>query len=913
MGALSHFFTFPLGGVGGGAGIGGKPFIVNMHPAPEEVNTKLLQPISFSLRDVETYIDSSTINIVTGYSKIYGRGKNFFDQEVPGTVRHGFTQPLTNNEPFVTLIPNPSPDEAVRIKKRIDGIERSVYFTKVEVDDDNAFRNVMISGLIKPVTLTNENGSQPLGYTGALLGLELGPRNTAVYVFLKTVDGAKKIFLAGPFIPAHAAVPGLAVDYDWSVNQRYTLIWNESRGRVQLFANNDQLIVNELITNFPQFAEDSPRHVTPTQYAVAYGVEGKTNEEVEISAISFTDDVGYPLIRAIKPSAFTSIVKPADLVKTTPGVDPRRDFISPWYEDSIHFGAPDVNGSFRTTSQFFQIARVTPSPACSKVIYREEPCFIRGIGSGYTVDINFFGTCTQFDGDATGMGFAIMDSFSAFRIGCFQKDGTRYIGILKSGGSETALVDQFFVEYDWSVPGILRFVVDGKQNVVRFYNHDDLAIPLLDVPLVRSDFPVPFDFTWDNFIPFLALGHYANTQTTGSLYLRGLTYSHLYENWEANDTLLPDSMALMDPWTRNTTGSPFISSQPLVNGYVLIDCGSGDLANYTRSADTNEIRGGSLEFRVSISDNEKAERTGDSVIYDDGVHAFIISFVDSEEGRFICFSVRDGLGSYTEVVGFDGDSKFLSSRLDWTQPHTYRFERKPNEGAFLFVDEDPKPRLFITDAQIQQFLPSTIYLSATIAFGHFQVASPSIAKWYFVRAFWSSGYEITYKLTKPDAVLKDKLFANEAIVLVEATDADPEPTPPPPPPPCTGGYPWTQFLPSSVNNGTETTIFTSGGYFNWDELDGIQIKFYLTGFRESIEHGTLTFRVYVGGSPFVPPSPLHLVETFVISDPDKFFVAGSFFTKPSGQQDIFLTIQASGFGPQPSATVKGMLFAMEVI
>lgn len=777
MGGFVYPFVFPFGG---GLQTGGKPWIVNLHPNSEDINVKLLRPISFSIRDTESGIDPTTIHVASGYSRVYGRGTNYFDREIPATTRAGLTDPTTTVEPLLSLLPGPAPADAVVIENLTSAEERSVYFTRVPADDLSAFRNVMISGLITPVNVTND----PLILAkGPVIGIEVGPRNSAVYVFFKMVAGTRVVLITGPLDPGGPLVPATVVIYDWSFNPRYSLIWNESRGQIQLFGNDNVLIAQVPLTSFPTFGDSHVRHGTREEYVAVYGISGITNEAVQISSISFADDVGYPVRGLIKPNAYTTTLRAADLVKTTNGVDPRKDQLSPWVDDNgVNFEPVDNLGLVRFNRDLTQFARLTVTPPKSLAFYREEPGFLLSGNEGFCVDVAFFGTSTLLDGDATGMGLAIHDGFTAFRLCCFQRDDVKYLGLLKVSGNETDLDDQFYTEYDWASPGNIRFAVDGRSQTVRIYDHKDLGTPLLSVTLNRALFPAASVYGWDYVVPFIGVGHFETVEATGSMYLQGVVFSHLTRVWESFNGKVPDDHTLPLPWANITTGTPGTPVSPVTEEFVEVTCAGSDTLVYKQTAVTDSNRGASIEVRVAVSGNDKWERTGDAIILDDGTRSFVLSFTETEEGRFACLALRGITEAYQEISGFDGDGPLLSFPIDWRDPHTYRIERKPTEGTYIFVNEELKPRIFWPDSKLS-FIPDSIYTTPVVAFGHFLNKCPSTAKWYFVRTFFSTGFEVSFKKNETDSALKTDLFATESIVLVEAGDFQP----PPPPVPLTVG------------------------------------------------------------------------------------------------------------------------------
>lgn len=735
-------------------------FITNRIPSPDEQNFSLTRPVYFSLRGANNPIDISEVNISVGYSSIHGEGSNYFDQIIPGTVRKGLLAPLSHEEPIISL----QSDNFVQIIKATDSQERSTYFTALQVGDVNLYDCVMVSAIINPISVSND----PLlsGAVGPVFGLELGPRNTGVYVFLKNISGVNSILLTGPIIPDVAQAILATTTYDWSGTHRYTISWNESRGIVQLFIEN-LLLLSVNIADIPLFSTNTLKRTTGTEYLAVYGLEGPSGDSVNIGAISITTNVGYPVFGIVRSSTFNTITRPVDLVKTSSGIDPRKDPVSPWVNDGgLHFNPVDQLGSIITTSQFSQFAKVTENNLVSLAVYREEPGFLLSNIEAFCIDLTFFSTSTSRDGDAAGMGFVIDDGYTAFRVSLFQSGSVRYIGVLSAGGDETLLSNSVTAIYDWTVPNTIRFVVDSSRQFIKIYDLTDPANPILDAPFLRVNFPTSADFSWTNLTPFIAFGHFTNTHTTGSMYVEKLAYSTYYRYWYATDGLSPDDSANKNAWSKTVIGSPVLPVSPISKEFINITCGYADGLTYNRPAVTNAFSGASIEARLAITGNDEFEHTGDALILDDGLHSFVLAFTETEEGKFACMGLRSGLSTYQESAGFNSDSGVLSFAIDWTQPHTYRLERKPNEGTFVFVDNSATPSLTFPESRIAE-LPDTIYLTPTVAFGHFLQNAPSNANWYFVNTNFSIGFDVAFKKNEPDSVLKTELFGAELIVLVE--------------------------------------------------------------------------------------------------------------------------------------------------
>jgi hypothetical protein len=123
-----------------------------------------------------------------------------------------------------------------------------------------------------------------------------------------------------------------------------------------------------------------------------------------------------------------------------------------------------------------------------------------------------------------------------------------------------------------------------------------------------------------------------------------------------------------------------------------------------------------------------------------------------------------------EDIGTEGLAATLSVLVDWTQTHTYRLERRPLDGTYLFIDNSPTPSLTIPDSLYINY-PLPQLTSPGVAFGHVGEEG-CISFTDFVRVALSEGYEISTKKIATEAQLEQDILGSQAIVLATLSDND---------------------------------------------------------------------------------------------------------------------------------------------
>lgn len=780
MARLVAALGFPLGGEGLS---GGKPWIVNLVPAPGSTNVKLLRPVRLTMRDAETFVDPGQVIIVAGYAKVHSDATAVFDV-LPRTGRFSLFDVAPQTDPSISVSPS-----GVVITKTANSAQRSVYTTSI--DAGSGCPSAIVTAVIQPTTITpGVNGGTgplslallgiplmplpynpvqpPIASAGAVLGMENGPRNQSVYLWFQIAGGVPYVRFTS-FLPQDGSAPAInfTQNYDWTVKQRYTIVYNEAQGYVDVYSDVSgatSRLFRVPIASVP--TKPNPYFFTvagPTDIVALYGQEGNVGDSSTWSNIAVTTDVGYPLLGSIRPGDFKTALLGGQLVTTTGDKDPRDADIAPWFDsDSAHIANTDPSGTVLAGKGLLKLTKSTLGKTLA--LYRDEPGFFKTSSDGLLVQFSAVVLSGVPDGVATGTGVTIYDGLTVFQLMLFDDGLTKTVGLKKRFGTDADIATYFVpsTPLDWSANAI-RFTVDKRSGRIRLYALSDVETPLLDIPLDRSTLPSSADYGWTNLTPFIAMGHTTPTQTKGTFALSFIDICHYLQEWEANNGL------------PTATNPAFTASNPgtmsLVSGELVLACPAGQYSKNTLQVSFGPNRGAAVEGRVAVTSWRALSRTGVYLFLDDGLKAFGLSFVEASTGKYACIAVSDGLGSFKEVVGKDGLGVKYSFPIDWTKAHTYRVERRPFDGLYVFVDNSRTPALFIKETDLSTLPSSQFSSTPTVGFGQF-TTDGATATWSFVRALLSSGNEVSFKKNNPDTVLREELFATQAIVVADAVDED---------------------------------------------------------------------------------------------------------------------------------------------
>ena len=781
-------------------GLGGEPFapfIVNLEPLPDDPEVSSADPIRFSVRDVETFVVAGQLQVSVGYAHNKSDGLAIYEEAIPGTFLTSVLKGVVVDLEKATVVPI---IDGIEITKTATGAQRSVHAVEdALVPGDQA---ILLTAEIRPDLIS-------VGAQGAVFGVEHGFRNTAAYMFFTNPAGISSIRIAGPKDSLGVRVPDVEITFDWtSALRRYLILWNEIKDQVEFYVVTNgvtQRIHVEPIASFQEFddsieGDPTPQRGDPKNATMLWGIEGPIGDRVTFANVALATDVGFPIIGISRPGNFVTLRNSDEFVRLEAG-DPRLFAVSPWFgPDDIIFSDTDPAGVAKVeTTGFFTLTKNTHATTFN--LYREEPGFLSSNTDGIMFEALFQVTPGDVeDGRAVGMGFMLYDAQTAWQFNLFG-GAVKTMGILKAGGKVTNASDHVLPvsSIDWlTAPVRVRVTIDPRRNLVELFVVDSNdALPIMSAPFTRTDYPEAVEAGLAGRPGFIAFGHLNTSDTTGTLEVQELHYSTLYQAYQAWDGIFPDGA---DPvWGRVGDGfdqinplsglmllgggfgpTPLgyfvaggggaIGDQALDNNQLVLTNVPGKLQVFKRAGKWDTNRGAVLEARVQVTDWKIQARTGLFLILDDGARTYMWSFVDTAVGKFVGVPTREGLASFIETVGNSEAAAKLSFPIDWSQPHTYRMEYRRLDGLYIFVDNDPEPRLVILESDNVDF-PTSQFLAPTVAFGQLSKEG-STSRWDFVRTMFSRGYEVSFKKLEADALLEDDIGNTQAVVLAFVEDND---------------------------------------------------------------------------------------------------------------------------------------------
>jgi len=755
------------------------PLIVNAVPEKSSQGAPLLRPISLTVRDQETYTDLAQLKIRVGYASIHSDATELFDL-LPNTRRVSvFEGAVTDG--LVDVV-----DDGILIVKNLADPQKTVFATTI--DTGLGFKSVMLTAVVRrdvesvgPLNSSIYPGlNMPTGFTtgavwdlseedepftGTVIGVEHGPRGRVAYLWLQQeTDGTRIVRLTSYVREDNLPTVNEQVELDWSSFHRFTMLWNESEGFVEVYVTGSitDRIFRIPITSFPAMPDDYPRLSGVGDVVGLYGQEGASGGRSLWTNVAVTTDVGYPVQGSIRMSNFSTQIQGPEFWKVSGAEDPRTLSIGPWFDAPEDlFANPDSEAAGRVSVNQFRMTKETLGDTYA--LYRREPGFAASDTDGFMIQARIEALGITREESCTGVGFTVFDGQSVFQVLLFEDEAaTKRVGILRAGGDDFDMDAYYTADLDWSSL-TFRLVVDPRENFIRLFDVTDLETPLLDVEFDRGNLPTAADKGWAGEVPFIAMGHVVATQTTGIFVLHDMVCNHYYQGWAATDHA---PGAANPAFTLASSGSPTVGT---AGGITTIACDAGELASYSRVAAFSSLRGATVEARGRVTAYRPRFRSGTYLLLDDGSRSFALSFVDSYTGKYVALALRDGTGSFREVVGRDGDGALYSFPCDWTEFHTYRLERQAYRGLQVYLDDEVEPRISFPESDLA-LLPDPQYSGVPrVAFGQFTVEG-STSEWAYLNAFFSRGYEVSTKKNKKDSILRVELFDTQAIIVATASD-----------------------------------------------------------------------------------------------------------------------------------------------
>lgn len=750
----------------------------------DPVGVRALDPIRVSLRETSSFINLSAIQMGVGYAKAHALGTGGpFDKQLARTRRGSLLSPAQyTGEPVIGVVGN-----GLSVQKTSSSPLASTYFTSID-HASSVNMSAMLTSVFRVVSSPayTPGALDPLG---PVLGLEHGPKRTAAYCFFVYDGTTRQIRICGPKVN-NARSPDTYVTFDWSAipDRQYILIWNDSRKQVELWTDDTTgtggigsslLVAYVPFSQFQTFGINGSVPVGgPNDITGIYGVEGPDLAQASIVSAATGVEVGFPFINGARTGDWKSYLDSDISIGFSGAVDPTKlERGGIWFKSTS--SADPAGQILPSAGSYCRLLKKTASTNFS--IYRDEPGFRKTVSDGLSVE--FKCSTDTSGGTSTGAAIQVSDGQTLFQID-FLFDGTnKNIGLLKVGGSPLTQADHFLptTPFDYSLK-TLRLVVDPRRNLIDMFDTSDLSTPVATWPFNRALLPTTATAQILVGLPV------TSTTATGALDIYSLKYSYIYQAWETRDAVFPT--AADPPYLSNSFGSggsgplsaavmPGVLPLPYAAGGgggsgigtlesdgFHLDCPAGSTLYYSRSVPVDVNRGGVFEASLKITDWHPADRTGVFGILDDGLSSYILSFVETDVGRFVCIPLAAGSGQFQEQAGDIGMAAKLSVRVDWTQFHTYRLERRPRDGVYLYIDNLATPALVLLDSDRYSF-PQTQFGAPIVVFGQYTLEGAT-SVWEFVRDFFGAGFEVSTKFNRSDADLRASLSGARATVVVTA-------------------------------------------------------------------------------------------------------------------------------------------------
>jgi hypothetical protein len=750
----------------------------------ESSGVRALNPIRFSVRDTTAFVKLSLLNTSIGFAKNHAIGADTFDRLLPRTNLGSLIKvPQFTSMPIINVVP-----PVVEIFKTAVDPQPSTYFTKVDVGSNQQRLSAMVAGTVSIINNPAFVSSDPMG---PVLGIEHGLRNTAVYVFMLLQGSNPVLRICGPKVQ-NVRVPDTLVPFNWqSVTFQLIIIWNETTQNVDIFTDssegsgaiaNARLLTSVPISNFQSFEALGDTPVGgKNDITGIYGVEGAGLNAARISNISISTDVGSPLLAGSRPGSFVTHLDSDMTMGFNGSVDPTKDgstgtwFIWPTNTDPVGHITPSPVGSCRL---------IKSTAGKNFFIYRKEPGFERinsptvdGFLVEFKCNISTTGG-TIFETDAA---IVISDGTSIYQLDFLNDGSIRNLGLLKQNGSSNLPSDHLLGvrAIDWQFKRF-RLAVTPRRGLIDLFDAENLTTPVATWSLDRNVLPLASLYPQVSG-GFIGIGFTNGGTAVGAFDVFDFRYSYIYEAYETRDLILPSSadppftgVDLASVGPLNFSVMPGVLPLPYSNASsiivdpdgLIIPTSGGETAFFTRSGNTDSDRGGAIEAFVQITKWRPSSRTGVFLILDDGLHAFLLSFIEVDTGRYVTVPLSDGADGFIETVGDIDNGLKLSYKIDWTEGHVYRLERRPLNGVYLFIDNNPTPSLVLSDT-VRYSFPSTQLHTPSIGFGH-MTDEGATSVWKFVRGQFGSGFEISTRLNQTEREIQTRLSNARTLVIVSA-------------------------------------------------------------------------------------------------------------------------------------------------
>jgi hypothetical protein len=769
-----------------------KPVIVNTlpHPLAPPSAVDVDAYLRFGLRDVDTYVNRSTIQVGIAY------GNGYYDPAkelvLPEDVED-LTDPLGTTSIHRGFFDDWA-GTASGLEPLLDASTGHLLMTKATGGQERSFYSIIDSAVEGRsfhaevrVDLAPAGGGAALyfndaRYRGLMLGLVSGLRNRGVFVFFCEDAGVPLLVVCGPATASGVRTVLAEVPFDWTVpGNTYKLVWNEytSPKSVEVYASDAAGETTRILwvhmTTLDQFHETAVvggEVVSSSGKAMlVFGVDGPAGTLVTADLAAQFLLGGRAVHNGQRCYNHGAIVTPDHLIRLGMGTLPENLLVSPWLPGVM-------TGSVLATSTRLTLTKESTDNHFLPLVYtREEPA----LGTaGWMLRGYVLGSSSSYLGsNLSGMGVLLDTGDRLVHLALLDDYAEKFLGVQTSPAGSLIQETTYtkIPDTDWSDGVPITIIADPARNELDIFVGEDLALTVSYSPAnLAPSAGVGARVTFGHATPMhLPSGSY------GDFILQELWYSTNVVSYCADHLVLPEAAAT--PWVRDPMGAGAISVG--AGGLTIQDDSFGAAGSplMYRRMETYLVpsHAAFVEARYSIeswSDDVGSPNPVDHPIamamyLDDIDSVAALVAVKTATGRTFVYvpSVNDP-ETLAAVVQQTEEGEARSLEIDWTELHTYRLERSPGEHVRLYADNAVIPAIDLTWDEAD--LPNGgMALQPSVGFGSGAPNQKAKGVWKFVRYGIGRGYDLAVRRELTTDEMREHAFDGGVNLLIEASDVDP--------------------------------------------------------------------------------------------------------------------------------------------
>jgi len=761
-----------------------EPLVVNRSPAPGSAGVEVDRPIRFGVRDENTRVDLSSLQIGLAYGSVLYEPANtsLLPEETPSFLETDASREVrleSFNDWAGPSHVDPADADAsagfLDMSMPSAGPLKSHYVMSEVLEDGDGFHVEFRPEVVAYTTAAVPYFEDPR-FTGVMLGSVSGLRNRGVFLMLCDDAGTRRVVITGPAIGAGARQTLADVAYDWSLDTTYLVRWNEAPAvlQVEVYVRDEASGDVQRLAAIPFSSIDTfvgnavfggHEPATSTRAFAIFGVDGPVGNQAAHNSVRILPLAMSAVTAGVSWHGAEIALTPDDLVELPMNVDVA-EADPPW-------ATPEIEGTFTPSTTQLVIAQDSTQGLEECYIEREEPGLLPSPGWYLRARIN--AALTPSLTNHAGAAIEVCDGERQAHLGLITDFATPYFGLrLDNGVSPEQEAGYEPATGDWTTSRELLFISDGEAGVVDVYVDDDL-VPAASVG--RGDLPA-------SALAHVRAGHIRpglTQRTYGTFRIESLKYSCDLVRYEASSGALPPIAA----WTLDATGP---GSEAMVgDAAVFTDTGYGTAGSagwrrYIRSLpDLQPEHGVFVEAIFSISawsdtvgsPNPTEEPIAGGFSIDDMSDLVRLMATQTAAGaKYVYLQGADAASTLEAVLLQTEEGEAISAAVDWTEAHTYRLERRPGSYVRLYVDNADTPIIDVQWSDID--LPNGAEtLVPSVVVGSSDTTRQCTSSWKAVRIGTSRGYDLSVRRSLSQEEMDEHAFDGHLNLVVEVADTDP--------------------------------------------------------------------------------------------------------------------------------------------